>query len=230
MIILGIVVLVIVALMLLRVGCRIEYSANGFFLWLKIAGVRFRLMPGKPLTAEQQAAKDKKDAEKKKKKRTEKESKKRAKAEAKEKGQPLPRKKPGDLLWLLEFLNPAFLALNGLRRKLRIDHMTVVYAIGGGKDPSQAALRYGQVAAGGGALFPLLNAALDVRHWELDLSIDFMEEKTKVAISANATYRLGALLGIVIALGIRALGIYLKHNKETKTKEEANHAGQASNR
>lgn len=228
--ILCIVILLLALLMLLRVGCRVEYSADGFFLWLKIAGIRFQLLPKKPLTPEQQEKQEKKEAEKKAKKRAEKAAKQKAKEEAKAKGEAPPKKKPGDLLWLLEFLKPVFQALNQLRRKLRIDHMEITYAIGGADDPSEAAVRYGQVAAGGGALFPLINTVLDIRQWDVDLGIDFTEEKTKVAIGANATYRLGSLLAIVIVLGAKALGIYLKHNKEKDSKEEANHAGQASNR
>ena len=228
--VLGVILLVLVLLMFMRVGCRVDYSAQGFNLWLKIAWLRIKLLPKKPLTAEKQAAKDKKDADKKAKKRADKAAKKKAAEEAKARGETLPKKKPGDLVWLLEFLNPVLHGLNQFRRKLRIDHMTITYRIGGAKDPSQAAVRYGQVAAGGGDLFPLLNATLDVRGWDVDLGIDFTEEKTLVAVSANATYRLGQFLVIVIALGLRALRIYLNHKKETKTKEEANHAGQASNR
>ena len=228
--VLGIILLVLVLLMLMRVGCRVDYSAHGFYLWLKIAWFRIKLLPRKPLTAEQQAAKDKKEADKKAKKRADKAAKEKAVEEAKARGESIPKKKPGDLVWLLEFLNPVFHGLNQLRRKLRIDHMTIMYRIGGAKDPALAAQRYGQVSAGGGALFPLLNATLDVRGWDVDLGIDFSEEKTLVAVSANATYRLGHLLVIVIALAFRALRIYLNHKKETKTKEEANHAGQASNR
>lgn len=227
---LGIILLLLALLMLLRAGCRVEYSVQGFYLWLKIAWFRLRILPKKPLTPEQQANKDKKEAKKKAKKRADKAAKKKAEDEAKARGETVPKTKPGDLLWLLEFLMPVFQCLNQLRRKLRIDHMKLIYRIGGAKDPSQAAVRYGQVSAGGGALFPLLNAALDVRDWDVDLGIDFTQEKTQVAVSANATYHLGHLLVIIIALGIRALRIYLKHKKETTTKEEANHAGQASNR
>ena len=187
--ILCIVILLLALLMLLRVGCRVEYAADGFFLWLKIAGIRFQLLPKKPLTPAQKEKQEKKEAEKKAKKRAEKAAKQKAKEEAK--GEAPPRKKPGDLLWLLEFLKPVFQALNQLRRKLRIDHMEITYAIGGADDPSEAAVRYGQVAAGGGALFPLINTVLDIRQWDGDLGIDFTEEKTKVAIGANATYRLG---------------------------------------
>lgn len=223
--IIGAVVLVIALLMLIRVGCRIEYSAEGFFLWLKIAGFKFLILPKKSLTPEQEAQKAEKDKAKKAEQKAKKLAKKQTAEEAKARGEKPARKKPGELLWLLQFLRPAFHALNQLRRKLRIDHMDITYAIGGAKDPSDAAVKYGQVAAGGGALFPLLNAALDIRDWSVDLGVDFTEEKTKVAVGANATYRIGQLLAIVCSLGMKALVIYLKHKKESNQEEEVKHAG-----
>lgn len=213
--IIGGIVLFIVLLMFVRVGCSVNYSADGFYLWLKVFCFRFQLLPTKPLTAQQEAKKRAKGAEKKKKKQ--------AKKEAKAKGEQPAKKKPGDLLWLLEFIRPVLTALNGLRRKLRVDRVKIDYAIGGADDPARAALRYGQVSAGGGALFPLLNSALDVREWDIDLHVDFMGEKTKVAISAAAGYRIGQLLAIVIILGIKALAIYFKHNNQVKSEEEHKH-------
>ncbi len=51
-------------------------------------------------------------------------------------------------------------ALGQLRRRLTISLMRIDYSIGGASDPAEAAIRYGIVSAGGGALFPLLNAPL----------------------------------------------------------------------
>lgn len=217
--IIGGILLFFVLLMFVRVGCRVDYSADGLFLWLKVACFRFTILPKKPLTPEQEAEKQRKEKEKK----AEKEAKKKAKKEAKARGEKQEKKKPGDLLWLLQLIQPAFTALNRLRRKLRVDHLKVDYAIGGADDPAAAAVRYGQVAAGGGALFPLLNSVFDVRDWDVDLAVNFLEEKTKVALSATATYRIGQLLAIVISLGVSALSVYWKHKKAVKQEEELKH-------
>lgn len=226
----GGVLLVILLLLLVRVGCRVDYSADGLYLWLKIAGFRFVILPKKPLTPEQEAKKQQREKEKKAKKAAEKAAKQKAKEEAKARGEATDKKKPGDLVWLLQFVRPVLTALGRLRRKLRVEHLKVDYAIGGADDPAQAAIRYGQVSAGGGALFPLLNAALDVRDWDVDLHVDFLEEKTKVALSATATYRIGQLLAIVISLGASALAIYWKHKKQTESEEEFKHGRKASDR
>lgn len=210
-------------LMFVRVGCRVDYSADGLFLWLKVLWFRFLLLPSKPMTAQQEAEKQARKKEKEKKKQAEKAAKKKAREEAKARGEQPERKKPGDLLWLLEFIRPILSALNALRRKLRVDRLKIAYAIGGAGDPAQAAIRYGQVSAGGGALFPLLNSALDVRDWDVDLHVDFMEEKTKVAFSAVASYRIGQLLSIVLVLGVKALVIYFKHKNQVKSEEEHKH-------
>lgn len=219
--IIGGIVLFFALLMLVRVGCRVDYSAGGLFLWLKVACFRISILPSKPLTPEQEEKKQRKDAEKK--------AKKKAKKAAEQAKDEAPKEK-GDLKWLLELIGPALKALNRLRRKLRVDHLKLDYAIGGAGDPAQAAIRYGQVSAGGGALFPLLNAALDVRDWDVNLSVDFCEEKSKVALSATATYRIGQLLAIGISLGVKALVVYLKHEKQAEQKEELSNGRKASNR
>ncbi len=197
--IIGCVILVVVLILLVRVGCRVDFSAEGLELELKIACFRIRILPA----AEKKKPKKKKKSKKKKKKK---------KPEKK-------KKSLGELKWLLELISPALNALQGLRRKLRIDHLKVDYCIGGVNDPADAAMKYGIVSSGGGALFPLINAVFDVRDWDLNIGVDFMAEKTCVALRAQATYRIGQLLGIVLQLGWRALCVYAKHQKELKVKK-----------
>lgn len=230
LIITGCVILFILLVLLLRVGCRFEYSADGTFLWLKVACFRFVLLPSKPLTPRQEAKKQAKQQEKRRKKMAEKAAKKKAKEEAIARGERPKKQSPAELVWLLQFVRPVFTALNSLRRKLRIESIQLEYAIGGADDPAQAALRYGQVSAGGGALFPLVNAVFDVKEWDVDLYVDFNQAKTKVALCATATYRVGQLLGIAIILGIKALSIYLKHKKQVTSEEEKKDGTKASNR
>ena len=230
LIISGCIVLLLLLILLIRVGCRFDYSAEGLYLWLKIACFRFVLLPEKPLSPKQEAKKQAKKKLKEDKKKAAKAAKKKAKEEAKARGEKLPQKRPADLLWLLGFVRPATSALNSLRKKLRIDTLKLEYAIAGADDPAKAALRYGQVSAGGGALFPLINGVFDVKEWDVNLYVDFNQSKTKVALSATATYRVGQLLSVAIILGIKALSIYLKHKKEVTSEEEKKDGTKASDR
>ncbi|MBR1781150.1 MAG: hypothetical protein IJ751_07115 [Oscillospiraceae bacterium] len=224
LIVIGIILLLIVLILLLRVGVRAIYDADGFVLDLKIGPLHFRIIPmQKKQRSEKQEEKKRRKAQEKKRKKAEKEKKKQqdaAKKKEQEADKPPQRRSLGDLLWLLQLVGPALHALAQLRRKLCIRRLAVQYAIAGRDDPAAAAIRYGQVSAGGGALFPLINAAFDVRNWELDLGVDFMEDKTRVALEAEASYRIGQLLGVALQLGFKALRIYLKHRKETKQKQK----------
>ncbi len=216
--IIGGILLVVILLLLVRVGCRVDYSADGLVLYLKVACFQLQLIPKKQKKASER---QKKQKPKKKKQKDKKE-----KAEKEEN----PEKKKGDLKWLLELVKPVLTALGKLRRKLRVDRLWISYAIGGREDPAGAAVKYGVVSAGGGALFPLLNAALTVKDWDVDLSVDFQSDKTMVALSAAGTYRIGQLLAIALSLGWRALSVYRKHQTQSAHKEDVQHGRKASDR
>lgn len=223
LLVIGLIVLVIALILLVRVGCRIDYSADGFFLDLKVGCLNIRLVPSKD---------DPRKIAKQERKQAKQEQKKRHKAEE-QKGQAeqeKPKRKLGDLLWLVELIRPVLHALSQLRRKLRIEIVSVDYALGGAEDPATAAIRYGIVSAGGGALFPLVNAAFDVRDWEVDLGIDFQSERSMVAVTATGSYRIGQLLGIALSLGFRALSIYLKQKQSQPKQGGTEHGREASNR
>ena len=221
-IVIGVIVLLIVLLMLLRVGVRAIYDADGFILYLRVGLLHFRIIPQKkkqPTLKEQE--KKRKKEEKKKKKRAEQ---KKKQAEKKAKGsekKPEEKKKPGDFLWLLQLVRPALHALAQLPKKLRIHRLWVSYAIPGAEDPAKASIRYGQISAGGGALFPLINAAFDVRDWDVDLFVDYLAEKTMIALEAEASYRIGQLFAIVFALGFKALAVFLKHLIQSRKQKKS---------
>lgn len=221
----GGILLLFALLLLVRVGCRVDYDADGLTVWLKVACFRFQLLP------------DRTDQEKKEAKRRRKEQKKARKDRKKDGAKPdTPEKngetppKKGDLRWLLQLVEPALRALGRLRRRLRVEYVRAGYAIGGAGDPAAAAVKYGAVSAGGGALLPLMNAALDVRDWDLDLSVDFESAETRVALSAAGTYRVGQLIAIMLALAFSALDVYMRHQNQLKKEEELKHGRKASNR
>lgn len=204
LIIIGCILVFFGLLLLLPVGFRADFDAQGLRLWFKVACFRFLLYPGR----------EKPPKEKQRKKKREKEE----AAQASEEPQGGKKKKPGNLKWLLELTEPGLKALGQLRRKLKISLMRVEYSIGGASDPAEAAIRYGIVSAGGGALFPLLNAAFDVRRWDVKLGVDFDREESRVALTAVGTWMLGTLVKILLSLSICAFQAYRKqHNQSQKT-------------
>lgn len=226
--IIGGILLFFVLLSLLRVGCRVEYGAGGLILYLKAAFFQFQLIPARKDPEQAEARRRRKEQKKKRKAR----KKRRKDTQPEDKRTEAEAGKKGDLKWLLQLVGPALKALERLRRKVRVDRLEICYSIGGAGDPAVAAVRYGKVSAGGGALLPLLDRALDVREWDVDLGVDFQAEQSRVSLCAVATYRIGQLVCIMFALGISALSAYMKHQNQSKaTKEEVlKHGRKASDR
>ena len=226
--IIGGIVLFFCLLMLIPVGGRTIYSEDGLFLWLKISGFSIQLVPMR-----EKKRKDKPQKRRKSKKSSRKQSQRDAQPDS---NQPQEAKKPGELKQLLPLIRPALTALGRLRRKLTIRQMQVYYRIGGAEDPAGAAVKYGIVAAGGGALFPLVNSAFLVKNWDVNLDVDFESDQTRVAFAAEGGWRLGQLVMTALALGVSALKIYAdrpKQPEQKKTehrKEELKHGRKASDR
>lgn len=220
--IVGGLVLLVLLVLAIRVGCQADYSEKGLFLWLTVGALRFQLLPTKP------------KQEKKKKRKRQKKQKEQDAREAEQTDQAKPEsdqsEKPGKLSLLLDLAGPGLRALGQLRRKLRVELIRMNYVIGGADDPAQAAVRYGIVSAGGGALIPLLNEAFDVRNWDLHLGVDFDARETRVTLAARADWRVGQVVRILIALVIQALPIYRSKQKKTDQKEEHKHGRKASDR
>ena len=219
--IIGGIVLLVLLVLALRVGCRADYSEEGLFLWLTIGTLRFQLLPQKPKKERR------KKREKQKKQDAQEEKDQKAEQETDKAGK---TGKPGKLNLLLDLAEPILRALGQLRRRLRVEGIRLNYVIGGADDPAQAAIRYGIVSAGGGAIIPLINEAFDVRDWDMHLSVDFDAKESRVALSAQADWRVGQLLRILIALAIQALPIYRSNQKKTDPKEEQKHGRKASDR
>lgn len=221
LIIIGCILAFLALLLLLPVGFRADYDAQGLRLRLKVACFRFLLYPGR-----EKPKKEKKRKEKRAKGDT---------AQPSQEEQGDKGKKPGDLKWLLELIQPGLVALGKLRRKLKITLMRVDYSIGGASDPADAAIRYGIISAGGGVLFPLLNTAFDVRHWDVNVGVDFQREQSLVILAAEGGWRLGTLVRILLTLGLCAFQAYRKQQnqkeiKTTTTKEDIHNGRKASDR
>lgn len=224
----GGIVLFFCLLMLIPVGARAAYSEDGFFLWLKVACFSIRLFPMR----KEKPASQKKNRRTKKIGRTETKKKQPvSEAQAPENDQPKTNK-AGELKKLLPLIRPALTTLSRLRRKLSIRQLRVFYRIGGASDPANAAVKYGIVSAGGGAFFPLINGAFQVKKWDVDLGVDFESDQTRVAFTAEGGWLLGQLVAAAFSLGVSAISILAKRPKKQSQnqKEEFQHGRKASDR
>lgn len=210
--IIGGIVLFFCLLMLIPVGARAIYSEDGLFLWFKIACFSVQLVP---VRKKRQSAKGNKPKKPKKGRQQKSRGDSAVSAEQTQKG-----KKPGELKKLLPLLRPGLTAMSSLRRKLTIRQMRVYYRIGGAEDPAGAAMKYGIVAAGGGALFPLVNSAFRVKDWDVDLNVDFESDQTRVAFAAEGGWCLGQLVITALALGVSALKIYASQTKQPEQNKQ----------
>ncbi len=219
--IIGGLLLIILLLLLLRAGCQIDYSEEGFFLWVTIGAVHIQLIPEKEKKHRPRKPKKSKQRKKDVEPSSESEESKMHPAEK-------PEKKPGKLTVLLDYAKPLLSALGQSKHKPRIDYISLQYMIAGKHDPAQAAIRYGAVSAGGGALIPLINEAVVVKQWNLQPAVDFDAEDTKVALSAKASCRIGGLICFSIRFAKQMLPIYQKNKKQEKPEEEKRHGRKAS--
>lgn len=210
--IIGGIVLFFCLLMLIPVGARAIYSEDGLFLWFKIACVSIRLVPMR---------KKRRSAKGSKPKKPQKGRQQKPKGDSAVRSeQTQEAKKPGELKKLLPLIRPGLTAMSRLRRKLTIRQMRVYYRIGGAEDPAGAAMKYGIVAAGGGALFPLVNSAFRVKDWDVDLNVDFESDQTRVAFAAEGGWCLGQLVITALALGVSALKIYASQTKQSEQNKQ----------
>jgi len=145
MVALAIVLAVLALLAFLRVGVRASYSEEGFALRAKVGPVWIGILPKKAGGGK----KPKKPRKKKKKKEPEKEE-----------------KKGGPVETIRRFLPPVTDTLGRLRRKLRVDSLTVRY-LSASDDPFDAAVNYGRASAAMAALSPALDNFFNIRRRDI---------------------------------------------------------------
>lgn len=120
------------------------------------------------------------------------------------------------------------LGLNAAGRtlaRLQIDNLALEYLIGGKSDPAMAAIIYGSVYAGGGAIVPLLeNTFYRIKNREIQAWIDFDSDQSLVWMQLALSIRIGQALSIGIGVLRQFLTAYLRQRKEKK-KAGRNHNG-----
>ena len=176
--VLGILLLLLFAFLLLRVGVSASYDEDGARADARLGPIRFRLYPRKE-----------------KLRPPEEKTKKQPEVKAVEK------KKGGALENLRPLLGPLFDALGKLRRKLRVDRLAIDFTAAS-DDPSRAALEFGYASAGLGALLALLENTLDIRERDIRTQVDFERRTPLIRAAAALSVRIGTLLAIALPLTV----------------------------
>ena len=203
--ILAVLLLVLLLIGQIRVGGRAEFSAEGFFLWVRLGRFRIKILP----------AASKKERPAKPKKRREKEPKKPKKAKP---PAPLPEKIGGALEYAQALLPVALEAAQGMWRGLRVDTLELELTAGG-SDPADAAMLYGQANAALGALWRPLTKAFHVKDGAARVRLDFDAPGTTVYGQASLSIKIGTVTRIGLRAGVKALFGALAARKRLKTKQ-----------
>ena len=182
------------------VGVDARYSADGVFLTAKLGPFRLQLLPQKP----KKKPKKRKPQQKQPKKTP-------AKAEPQE-------KKPNPLLsggvdGLMQLLDLAFDTLGDLRRKLRVNELTLYVLIGGADDPAKAAMGYGRAWAAIGAITPSLERLFVIKKRDIRPALDYTISNTQIDAHLVTTITIGRSLALALRAGIRFLKILNERKK-----------------
>lgn len=201
---------VLVLIGCIPVGVDARYSEAGVFLAAKIGPFRLQLLPAKP----------KKPQKPKKPKQTKAEnpSEKAAAPQTAASHAPADKKSsplPGGLNGILRLAQLAASTLGDLRRKLRVDELTL-HLIFGSDDPADAALRYGQAWAAIGALTPTIERLFVIKKRDIHPVLDYNRDKLSVDAHLILTITIGRALSLGLRAGVGFLKIYLSGKQESK--------------
>ena len=188
------------------IGCILVGVDVGFDgelrLSLKIGFIRVRILPSKPKKPKKQ---------KKKQPAAKKPAQKPAAAPKK----PLFSGDPKELRALLQL---GVQTLGDLRRKLRVELLTLFVYFGGGDDPAKNAIAYGRAWAVIGSITPLLDQLFVIQKRRIEPRFAPQEDKLRVEGRIVLTITIGRAL----ALGIRA-GLGFLRIVSNKKKGDAEH-------
>ena len=188
------------------IGCILVGVDVGFDgevrLAIKIGFIRVRILPSKPKKPKKQ---------KKKQPAAKKPAQKPAAAPKK----PLFSGDPKELRALLQL---GVQTLGDLRRKLRVEVLTLFVYFGGGDDPAKNAIAYGRAWAVIGSITPLLDQLFVIQKRRIEPRFAPQEDKLRVEWRIVLTITIGRAL----ALGIRA-GLGFLRIVSNKKKGDAEH-------
>ena len=206
-VIFGIVLAVFVLIGCIPVGVDARYSRNELSLRLKIGLLQMQVLPAKP--KKKQAAPEKKQAAPKKKQETAKQAAAPQKPAATKKKVSMPKLTLADIL---ELVNLACDTLGDLRRKLRVEILTL-HVVLGADDPAKAAMQYGGAWAAIGMLDPKLGRLFVIKKRDIQPILDYNENETKISAQLALTITIGRALSLGLKAGVRFLKLWIHKKK-----------------
>ena len=208
-------VLVILAVLVLigciPVGVDAAYGEGGVLFSAKIGFFRLQILPAKP----QKPKKPKKPKQQKPAASSAPSAAPDAPAE------PAAKKKlalPGGLNDILRLVNLALSTLGDLRRKLRVEELTL-HVTFAGDDPADAALHYGQAWAAVGALMPALDRLFVIKKRDICPILDYNREQMSVDAHLILTITIGRALALGLKAGLGFLKLLNDSKKAVRTHE-----------
>ena len=196
----GIVLAVFVLIGCIPVGVDARYLENELSLRLKIGFLKMQVLPAKP----------------KKKKAAPKKGKNAAKQAAASEKPAAPKKKVSmpklTLADILELVDLACDTLGNLRRKLRVEVLTL-HVVLGGDDPAKAAMQYGSAWAVIGMLDPKLDQLFVIKKRDIQPFFDYNETEMKISAQLALTITIGRALSLGLKAGVRFLKLWINKKK-----------------
>ena len=188
-ILLAIAILSVVCFM--PVGVIARYDNAGFFLYFRVAFLRFPFV----LDYEKTLSKTNQSTDKSSHKTT---------------------SQGGSLLRITPLVRVVLVFLNELRKRVLVKKLQVKLVLAG-SDPCDLSVLYGKTWAAVGALQTQLNRVLKIRSQNIDVMCDYMSEQTSVCCYVHASISLVRLLALLLRYGKEFMDEY----KLLKSKEKA---------
>ena len=184
------------------VGVDAAYSTEGYYVKLKIWLLRVTLLP--------RTAKQKQKPEKSVPKKAEK----TAQTTEKKKTSSIV---PGSLDGMLSLARLACDVLGDLRRKLRVEKLTIYVRFGG--DAAKAAINYGRAWAAIGALMPMLDRLFVIREREICPELCYEQKSMTLDTRLVMSITIGRALSLALRSGVKFLK-FMANNKKGGAENE----------
>ncbi|MCL1807655.1 MAG: DUF2953 domain-containing protein [Oscillospiraceae bacterium] len=115
---------------------------------------------------------------------------------------------------LLRMVKPV---MRSLRKGLRIDRMNLKLILGGSEDPYSAAMMYGRLNMAWGVLRPLINQTFRVKKQNVEIGLNFEQDRTQWEGELYLTMSLGRSFAVLFA----ALGAMMRNPSSQKKSRKA---------
>lgn len=209
---------ILLFILLLPIGARVIYNAEGVTVKVVLGLIRFKVAPGKPkppedpeVTAEKKRKKKLASQEKKKKKELK-------KLQTREKPKKPKKKEPlgVKIREFLPFVKLGLHALGDLRKLFTVWNLKLRITYGG--DAATAAMNYGTAWGICGAGMALLTAALRIRKYDVQPILDYDCKETRIVADAVVTITLWRVFGYLFRYGIQAMKLLIAAKNAKKEK------------